>query len=93
MLKNEIRQDLGFIVELQLYLSLKDAITLALERESWSNKIDSESGANIKIAFSNHEKKHEHQLCDQTMEEKNKELYQPKIFPPNAIFENLCINQ
>ena len=33
-LKSEIRQDFGLVVQLQLFLSLKDVITLALERES-----------------------------------------------------------
>ena len=50
-------------------MSLKNIISLALDRESWSNKADNESVANAKVVFSDHEEKHEHQLHDQTMEE------------------------
>ena len=61
-LKSEIRQDFELVKQLQYFLSLNNVITLALERKSWSNKVDNESGANIRIALSNHEKKHEHMI-------------------------------
>ena len=40
-LKSEIRQDFGLVLQWSPFLSLKNIIKLTLERESWSNKVDS----------------------------------------------------
>ena len=40
-----------------------------MERESWSTKVDTESGANVEVVLSDHEEKQEHQLFDQIVEE------------------------
>ena len=69
-LKSEIRKDFGIVLQWSPFLSLKNIISLALERESWSNKVDSESGVNVEVVLSDHEEKQEHQLCDQTIHER-----------------------
>ena len=52
-----------------------------MERESWSTKVDSESGANIEAVLSDHEEKHEYQLYDQIMEESiiHEEMCEKKV--------------
>ena len=68
-LKSEIRKDFGLVLQWSPFLSLKNIISLALERESWSTKVDTESGANVEVVLSDHEEKQEHQLFDQIVEE------------------------
>ena len=62
-----------------------------LWRESWSNKADSESGANVEIASSYHEKKHEHQLCDQTNEMEESIIHKEKCEKKDVVYEETKI--
>ena len=56
-LKSEIRKDFGLVLQWSPFLSLKNIISLALERESWSTKVDSESGVNVEVVLSDHKEK------------------------------------
>ena len=72
-------------------MSLNDVITLALERESWSNKVNSESGTNVEIALSDHEKKHEHQLCDQTNDMEESIIHKEKCEKEDVVCEETIL--
>ena len=62
-----------------------------MKRESWSNKDYSESDANIEIALSDHEKKHEHQLCDQTNEMEESIIHKEKCEKEDVVCEETKI--
>ena len=62
-----------------------------LWRESWSNKADSESGANVEITSSYHEKKHEHQLCDQTNDMEESIIHKEKCEKEDVVCEETMI--
>ena len=80
-LKSEIRKDFSLVLQWSPFLSLKNIISLALERKSWSTKVDSESGANVEVVLSDYKEKHEHQLFDKTMQESiiHEEKYEKEV--------------
>ena len=68
---------------------------LCLLLESWSSKVDNESGFNIEIVLSDHEKQHESQFCvkihDQTNEVEESNIYKERCEKEDVVCEETMI--